>query len=199
MRGRGPDEPHEPGEVPVPARRPAAPPLERPPGQRYRDAEGAAGRAARWSTPAPSARAEGGRARPRLGRGVAYGSVVGTVLAFSWVVPATIFDISVGLVVLAAVLGWLIGVAVRLGAWHGVAPERSAALGLAAATLAVAAWLLGTFLDYLVSLVLLPASAVDLGQRMVNEPFLAWLEPQLVPLKIVEVVLAGLVGWRSAR
>jgi hypothetical protein len=132
-------------------------------------------------------------------RGFAYGSVVGTVFALLWVVPATILDISAGLVLLAAVLGWLVGAAVRLGAWHGVAPERSAALGLAAATLAGAAWLLGTLLDYVVSLALLPASAVDLGQRMVNEPFIAWLEPQLVPLKLVEVVLAALAGWRSAR
>jgi hypothetical protein len=67
------------------------------------------------------------------------------------------------------------------------------------AAFAVAAWLGGTLLDYVVSLALLPASSVAFAQRLANEPFLAWLEPQLVPFKLLELLAAALVGWRTAR
>jgi hypothetical protein len=61
------------------------------------------------------------------------------------------------------------------------------------------AWLAGSAVDYLVSLALLPGSSRTFGERLSDQPFPAWLAPQLSLLDAAEIVVLVVVAWRSAR
>ncbi len=110
-----------------------------------------------------------------------------------------VFDIGAGLLVVAAVGGWLLGEAVAWGAWGAsVHLPRLAVLRLAA-VLAALTWLAGSVVDYLLSLALLPGSSRSFAERLSEQPFPAWLAPQLSLLDLVEIVVLMVVAWRSAR
>jgi hypothetical protein len=170
----------EPGDV---APRERTRTLERPPGDRYVAAPGA--------PPVP----------PRIGRGILVGTVAAVALALLWVLPATFLDFSAGLLIVAGVFGWLIGLAVRTGAWPTRPSARAASgtLAGAAGALGAACWVLCWSLDYLVSLAIRPASALTLGERIASEPFVAWLVPQLDPLSLGQLVLMAVIASRAAR
>ncbi len=110
-----------------------------------------------------------------------------------------ILDIGPGLLVVAAVGGWLLGEAVTWGAWgSSVHLPRPAVFRLAAALGAVT-WLAGSVVAYLLSLALLPESSRTFAERLSDQPFPAWLAPQLSPLDVAEIVVLIVVAWRSAR
>lgn len=135
---------------------------------------------------------------PDRRRGILVGVLTAIGLSVVWVIPAVILD-NAGLLALAAVGGWVLGTVVRRATWGGSAhpPDRSGAL--IAATLGALTWLGGTFLDYVASLALVPGSALTLRERLAGEPFPTWLAPQLLPLGVVELLLIGVIAWRSAR
>jgi hypothetical protein len=108
-------------------------------------------------------------------------------------------NLLVGVAVVAALGGWLIGRAVRLGAWSGRAHVSSPLPLVLAVLLALAAWLAGEFLAYLLSLAALPDSVRTFPERIANLPFLDWLSPQFGPLEIVSLFLLGGLAWFSSR
>lgn len=111
-----------------------------------------------------------------------------------------IFDIGPGLLVVAAAVGgWLLGEAVARGAWGPSVHLPRPAVFRLAAVLAALTWLAGSVVAYLLSLALLPESSRTFVERLSDQPFPAWLAPQLSPLDVAEIMVLVVVAWRSAR
>ena len=120
------------------------------------------------------------------------------VFVLGWILLAAILELRVGLVVLAAAAGWLIGTAVALGAEPGTL-RRQRSTVLLAVGLCAGVWLVGTFAAYLVSLAILPASSVDLATRMANAPFLDPVAAAFLPGGLLELLALAGFGWLGAR
>lgn len=167
--------PAEPG--PAAAPRAASPGearrLERPPSDRYRTA----------AAPLPR------MARPRIGRALAGGLAVALGVAVVIALLRAILAYGAGIVIVAIVGGWLIGIAVRGGAWGGRPHERSLVPHLVAAACGVAAWLFAAVGAWLVAMALLPGSARSFPERLAGTPFIDWLTPQLGALDAIELLL----------
>lgn len=177
MTQRQPRPPVDPGEVCAPAREADSP---------------VQGGGRRPDTP-PIARS------PALGRATLAGLLVAAVVALALGSLSAVFDIGPGLLVVAAVGGWLLGEAVARGAWGASVHLPQPAVPRLAAMLAALTWLAGSVVDYMLSLALLPESSRTFAQRLSDQPFPAWLAPQLSPLDVAEVVVLVVVAWRSAR
>ena len=136
--------------------------------------------------------------RPRLLRGLAYGLGMAAVFVVGWVVLASILDLAVGLVVLAAVAGWLTGTAVALGAEPGTI-HRQRSTVLLAVMVSAGIWLVGSYAAYITSLAILPASSLDLMGRMANAPFLEVIGAAFIPAGPLELLSLALFGWLGAR
>lgn len=127
--------------------------------------------------------------------GIAAAAAVGLGLG----VLRAIFELGPGLLVVAAVGAWLLGEAVARSAWGSDVHVPHPAVPRIAAVLGAVAWLAGSAVDYLLSLALLPASSRTFAERLSDQPFPAWLAPQLSPLDAAEIVILVVVAWRSAR
>jgi hypothetical protein len=114
---------------------------------------------------------------------------VGLLAATAWALLRSVFDITIGSLVVAALGGWGIGASVRRG---GVAP-------LVAAVLALAAWIVALLLAWLVAMAILPASTRPLGDRLAATPFLDWLVPQLGIVEIGALVIGVGAALYAAR
>jgi len=129
---------------------------------------------------------------------LAYGLGMGLAFVVGWIILAAILDLSVGLVVLAAVAGWLTGTAVALGAEPG-SLRRQRSTVLLAVTVCACIWLAGTYAAYLTSLAILPSSSLDLLGRMANAPFLDVVGASFIPAGPLELLALVLFGWLGAR
>jgi hypothetical protein len=119
-------EPHDGGE-----RR-----LARPPSDRYR-------------TPDPAASASDGapaQASGSLARAIAFGALTGLALAAAITVLGGVLLITAGLIAVAGIGGWAVGLAVRAGGPAAVASSRRRALAAGLAAAAVLAGQLGLWL-----------------------------------------------------
>lgn len=183
--GEGPDDEVAGGEV----RPPAARRLERAPGERF--AGGVA--------TGPGGAIRDGAVQPHVGRAALFGDLALTGVAAVWALASGVFDVSWGLVILAAAGGWLIGSSVSLGAWRGVAHPPDPRVQAIAAAEGVVAWIAGTFGGYVVGLALLPGSTASLGERMANAPFADALLSQFSLVDIASILLLAGIAWRSAR
>jgi hypothetical protein len=167
----------EPGEA-----RPGS--LASPPGDRYRTGESV-----------EPAQLE----RPDRVRSVVFGVPIALVIALGYGVIRSVLDLSAGLLALSALGGWLLGWAVRSGAWSGRPHRPSGWPGALAVVLAVGAWIGGLIASWLVALWLLPESTRTFAERLGDQPFLDWLGPQLGPLEPVQLLVIVAVAWVSAR
>jgi hypothetical protein len=117
---------------------------------------------------------------------------VGMVSALAWSVLRGILELSVGLLVVSALGGWGIGVALR----------RSLPSFPLAVLLGVGAWALSLVLTWLVTRVTL-LSDRPLGDRLAQTPFLDFTAQQFGVLDIVSLLLfagAAAIGvGRGAR
>lgn len=155
--------------------------LARPPSDRYRRA-------------APIVVVE----RPDLLRATLLGGLVGLGVAALSALFWAVLSITAGLLAIAILGGWLIGVAVRTGAWSG-RPHRPSRTPLAlAAILGVLAWVATLLLAWLVSMAILPGSTRSFPERLAALPFLDWVSPQLEPLDYLRLVLLAGIPWWSA-
>lgn len=115
------------------------------------------------------------------------------VAASAWAFFRGILELSVGLLVVAGLGGWAIGVLVRSRDAHP----------LLAVALAAIAWLLGLVLSWLLALAILPGSSRTFFERVQATPFLDWMSPQFGFVEvlglIVYVSLAGYVARRGNR
>jgi uncharacterized membrane protein len=155
--------------------------LARPPSDRFR-------------TPAPPPIKD----HPDLGRA----TLLGLAGALAYVVPAAlllaVLSITAGLVAVAVLGGWLIGVGVRTGAWRGLAHRPSKAPLALAAVLGAVAWLGGLVLAWIVSMAILPLSSRTFLERIVATPFPEWIAPQLAPLDYLVLTMLVVVAWVTA-
>ena len=128
------------GETPTEATSPAEPtPGERrlahPPSDRYRAAEAAEADAIEGPDPSAS-----------VARGVAFAVVVGIVGAVVTVVLGGVITFSAGLLVVAATTGFLVGLALRVGAADRLVGSRRVWIAIVVALLAIALGQLGLWL-----------------------------------------------------
>lgn len=138
-------------------------------------------------------------ARPDRLRGAAAGLAATLVTALAMGVLAAIFQVELGLLAIAAVGGWAIGVSVAWGSWgFGVHP-RMTGPPLLAAVLGGLAWLGGSVVDYLISLAILPGSTRTFQERVAQQPLGDYLGQQLSLVDGLAVVLLVTLAWRSAR
>ena len=106
-----------------------------------------------------------------------------------------VLSITAGLVAVAVLGGWLIGVGVRTGAWQGLAHRPSKAPLALAAGLGAVAWLGGLVLAWLISQALLPTSTRPYLDRLAAMPFPEWIAPQLAPLDYLVLAMLVIVAW----
>lgn len=133
-----------------------------------------------------------------LRRGLAYGLGLALPFAAVWAVAAAILDLGGGLVLVAAIAGWLIGTAVALGAEPGTMRRTRATVALAMAV-SLATWFLATVGAYLLGLLILPGSTLPFLERMANAPFLEAAAQQFLPLGPLELSALALFGWLGSR
>ena len=136
--------------------------------------------------------------RPNLRRGLAYGSAMALPFAAVWAVAAAVLDLGAGLLLVAAIAGWLIGTAAALGAEPGTIRRTRDTVTLAVAV-SVATWPAATVGAYLLGLAILPGSTLPFVERMANAPFLGTLAQQFLPLGPLELGALALFGWLGAR
>jgi hypothetical protein len=135
---------------------------------------------------------------PNFRRGLAYGIAMGLPFAAGWAVAAAVLDLGVGVVVVAAIAGWLIGTAVALGAEPGTVRRTRATTGLAIG-LSLATWLAAVIGAYLLGLAILPGSTLPFVERLANAPFLESAAQQFLPFGPIELAVVAVSGWLGAR
>jgi hypothetical protein len=167
----------QPGEVMPTQRR-----LAHPPGERYR-------------TPPPRRVQE----RPDVARALALGLGAGLATATLIAVFHAILSITAGLLAIAILGGWLIGLGVRQGAWSGRPHRPSRAPGALAAGLGLATWVGGLVASWLLSMAILPGSGRSFPERLVATPFLEWVAPQIEPLHFLTLAVITSVAWVASR
>ena len=112
-----------------------------------------------------------------------------------------ILDLSAGSIAIAVAGGWVIGAAVRQGAWGGQPHRASSAPIIVGACLGALCWLAGLVGAWLVAMAILPGSSRTFPDRLAATPFLDWLSPQIGLADVLSLLLFaafGAVGARSA-
>ena len=161
--------PEADGTAPVPGERRLA----RPPSERYREAE---------------ARAAAAASSPRAvspARGLGLGLLVGLGGAAIIVVLGGILTLTLGLIVVAGAIGWLVAVAVGFGAGATLPASRRASAAAGLALLGILVGQLGLWLY-----------AASEGGVLSLPDYLAEVYGPLVPL---EFALAASVAWATGR
>jgi hypothetical protein len=149
-----------------------------------------------------------GRTGPAVGHAAAFGVGASAVAAALWWLTGGLFGLEGGLVVVGAAMGWLIGTGVAWGAWGERIHRPETRLRLLAVGLAVATWIVGSFLVYVFVLaVALPASthgaiesaSLSLAERMALLPFAEFVGQQFLPFGPLELLVLAVFAWRAAR
>ena len=125
-----------------------------------------------------------------VGRAALSGLVAAAAVGLIWAVLAVVLDFHLGLLVVAGVGGWLIGVAVarvRPGAWP-------VAVGSA-----LVAWLIAAALSYLLSQLLLPQAVTPLAERLSLAGLLDYTTQTFDLVQAAAIAILVVVAWRSAR
>jgi hypothetical protein len=167
MRPMTPTDGTEPGQ-PTPGERR----LERPPSDRYRTDE-------------PAARETQVAGGGSFGRGLAFGALTAIGVAAAITVLGGIVLVTAGLIALAALGGWAIAIAIRVGSAGTVARQRRAVMAAVFAALAVAGGQLGLWLF-----------ARYEGGVLGPVEYLAETFGLLVP---IELAIAIVAGWFASR
>jgi hypothetical protein len=126
----------------------------------------------------------------RRGRALAFGTLLALGTGAVWAVLSAVFDLHLGLLVVAAFGGWLIGSAVKpIGKG-----ARRWAIGLA-----LLATVIGSVGDFVLSQALLPEASTPLLQRVSLGSYLDYLAGTFDPIVALAVVVLVILAWRSAR
>lgn len=145
------------------------------------------------STPAGASdeRAESGeRAAGDRRQALRGGLAAAVAVGLAWAGLSVVLDVHLGLLVVAAVGGWIVGAAVAraaLGAW----PIAVASAGLA--------WLIGAALSYLLSQLLLPQAVTPLAERLSLAGLLDYTTQTFDLVQAVALAILLVEAWRSAR
>jgi hypothetical protein len=132
-----------------------------------------------------------------VGRALLLGAAAGMLTALLAAILHAL-SITMGLIALSVLGGWLIGVGVRTGAWSG-RPHLPSRVPLAlAAGLGLATWIAGLVLAWLLSQAILPGSSRSYLDRLSATPFPDWVGPQLGALDLLRLLLLVGVAWAVA-
>ena len=134
-----------------------------------------------------------------MARSGVFGIAAGLLTAAAFAVVSGDLDLSIALLLVSVVGGFLIGRAAARGAWSGLAHAPSRRVVALAVAIAVLTWLAGEVGAYVVALALRPDSSLSLGDRMAQISFLDWLGPQFGPREILELFLLGGFAWFASR
>jgi hypothetical protein len=131
-------------------------------------------------------------------------ATIGVALAYGLFWGAGILHF--GLIAIAVMSGWIIGAAVRHGAWRAawketwhVPSRRLKALGV---TFAVVAWFGGALVAYVVSRALLPESDLSFTERLAALTFGEYMTQQYEAgglIHALSLAVMAIMGWRTAR
>lgn len=108
-------------------------------------------------------------------------------------------ELSWGLIAVAIAGGWLIGSAVRHGAWRDALHGPARSLQLLAVLLAVVAWFGAFFVAYVAGQLLLPEPAAPLAERLSPAGFAEYLAGTYEFLHAIALAALAFMAWRSAR
>jgi hypothetical protein len=126
----------------------------------------------------------------RRARALALGSAAALGTGGVWALLAAVLGLHIGLIVVAAFGGWLIGSAVRSSG------PRAQAWAI---VLALSAWLVGSVLEFVIAQLLLPAASTPPGQRLTISGYLDYLGGTFDVIEALAIALLVFVAWRSAR
>ena len=126
----------------------------------------------------------------RRGRALAFGMAAALTTGVAWAVLSAVLGFHLGLLVVAAFGGWLIGSSVR---------EAGNRAQLWAIVFALFAWLVGSVLDFVISQLLLPESAVAPAERLALARYFDYLAGTFDVIQALAIAILVLVAWRSAR
>jgi hypothetical protein len=138
--------------------------------------------------------------RPAMGRALAWGLAAAAGTAILLGIVHAVLSNAFGQLAVPILGGWLVGWAVRCGAWRGRLHRPSSAPVALAAGLGVATWAAGLLCAWLLSQAILPGSTRSFPDRLAATPFLDWLAPQLSVLdgvRLLLLVVAAAFGARS--
>lgn len=124
------------------------------------------------------------------GRPVLYAIAGAVAVGIVWAVLSAVLDLHIGLLVVAAFGGWLIGSALR------PVGQRRSRLALA---IAAGAWVIGSVLDFVLSQVLLPNSTTPLGDRLAIGRYIDFTAATFDLVQALAIVILLVTAWRSAR
>ncbi|MDP8905369.1 MAG: hypothetical protein M3N29_08645 [Chloroflexota bacterium] len=151
----------------------------------------------------PAGSSEGGPlSRRDLARGALAGVGMALGVGLAWAFLLVVVGLHTGLIAVAALGGWAVGVAVRRTAVATVDAARPVKPGVVrglAAFCAVLAWAIGVSLSYLLSQLLLPEAATPLAERLSLGGLMAYAIETFDPVQAVSIVILAVVAWRSAR
>ena len=136
--------------------------------------------------------------RPNLRRGLAYGAALALPFVAFWAVAEAILDFGAGLIVVAAIAGWLTGTAVALGAEPGSLRRARSTLRLAVAV-CLAIWPVAIVAAYLLSRFILQGSDLTFLERIASTPIVEYVGPQFLPVGPLELAALAGFGWLGAR
>lgn len=125
-----------------------------------------------------------------MARPIALGVLAALLTGVAWAVLSAVLGFHLGLLVVAAFAGWIIGTTVRTTG----ARRRILAAGLAAFT-----WLVGSVLDFALSQLVLPASTTPLGSRLTPAAYLDYASATFDIIQAASIAILVFVAWRSAR
>lgn len=123
-------------------------------------------------------------------RAMSIGIAAALGTAVVWAVLSAVLGFHLGLLVVAAFGGWIIGSSVQS---TGELRRRLAT------TLAVIAWLVGSILDFVLSQVLLPAATKPLSERLSITGYVDYTVGTFDIVQAAAVAILVIVAWRSAR
>lgn len=124
------------------------------------------------------------------GSAALYGLAAAAAVGLVWAVLSVVLDFHLGLLVVAAVGGWIVGAAVvrvARGAW----PVAVGSAGLA--------WLVGAVLSYVLSQVLLPEAVTPLAERLSIGGLVDYTVATFDLVQTASIAILVVVAWRSAR
>ena len=126
----------------------------------------------------------------RRGRALAFGTLAAVGTGAAWAVLSAVFDLHLGLLVVAAFGGWLIGSAVKPTGDRA----RRWAIGLA-----MLATVVGSVGDFVLSQALLPEASTPLIERLSLGSYIDYLSGTFDVVVALAFVVLVVVAWRSAR
>lgn len=140
--------------------------------------------------------------QPRGLRSYDLGVLAALAVAVAYGLSAALFGLTWGLIAVGFVGGIVIGGAVNRGAWQGRPHVTVRRIQLMGALLALGGWILGLFLAYVISQVLLPQAGTPLLERLsfgrFSDYFLG-LDEQIRFIHAASMAATVFMAWRGAR